>query len=936
MKSIIRLTKLSSNDETTLIAEWLAKDGDYVAAEQVIARVETSKATVDVHSEASGYLRTRCKAGDELPVGAPIAEIYAERRELEAAVASEVAPKGGAGGGGRAVGELARLSRPARRFLEQNNLDPALLSLPGLVSVADIKEALAHDGSREETPADRASFTGPTADERALFGAMTSEVISPSKRREIDVLSEAQRGALCSALTVQLMSSPLRERLKGDPSSNGQVLPYCLWVLARLLDEHPKLTAYYDAGRIHYYNEVNIALAVDLGKGLRVPVVRHANKLSLSAIEAAVADCVSRYDEDRLTLEDVRGATITVTDLSGHDISHFQPMLNRRQSAVLGIGGDRGMPGHPMSFTLVFDHRVLTGAEVAEFLRAFKQKVLTGGPQAFAEACQGRDDRGALDSAAFGDVGSIAEDVATVWRSVLGQPAVSPSDDFFAIGGDSMLAVRAVSRVARLLSIEIPLRSLFENPTLHAFARCVSERGRALRQDTSQRVPTRSAEAPVVSLVQERLLQLCVDGDPSDYNLFRAFRLKGKVDTSALADSVRSLMRRHAVLRSRFRRVDGAPSVVIDENAELPIEMIDLSGLPAGDRTAGIAKVLRRESRWSWDLFGGRLVRVTLAGLAQDEHLLTVCVHHLLGDGWSIGVLADELSILYRRTRGDETASLPELPSQYYDFAGWQRRYLEGRVMERQLNYWKQRMAGAPAALTLPLDGPRGAKPTGVSVSETFDIPRETGIFDLSKREGATLFTVLISAWGVVLSKYTGQDDIVVGAASANRDKESLEHLIGFFANNWPLRMSTRDEITFSSLLSFVRASTHDAYDNVDVPFGCIVDALAPDEDPKARPRVFQAMLIMLPSAELTLPDVEVSPLHLESSSGKEPFDGSVLDMTLWASVSKRGVHVSLAYNVDLFRGGVIRAMAQSYLKVLRRVSVDPQVTLARLKEICV
>ncbi|WP_437603357.1 condensation domain-containing protein [Sorangium sp. So ce590] len=935
MKSIIRLTKLSSNDETILITEWLAKDGDHVAAEQVIARVETSKAIVDVHSEASGYLRTRCRAGDELPVGAPIAEIYAERRELDAAVASEASPEGGAEGEGRAVGAVARLSRPARRFLEQNNIDPARLSLPGLVTVADLKKVLADGGSRAETPTDDASFTGPTANERALFGAMTSEVTSAAKRREIDVLSEAQRGALCSALTVQFMSSPLRERLKGDPSSNGQVLPYCLWVLARLLDEHPKLTAYYNAGLIYYYNEVNIALAVDLGRGLRVPVVRHANKLSLSEIEAAVADCVSRYDEDRLTPEDVRGATMTVTDLSGHDISHFQPMLNRRQSAVLGIGGDRDMPGHPMSFTLVFDHRVLTGAEVAEFLRAFKQKVLTGGLQPFAEACQGRDDRGARDSAASGDMGSVAADVAKVWRAVLGLPAVGPSDDFFALGGDSMLAVRAVSRVAGLLSMEIPLRSLFENPTLQGFARCVSERGRAFGRETSPRVPARSAGTPVVSLVQERLLQLCVDGDPSDYNLFRAFHLKGKTDTAALADSVRSLMGRHAVLRSRFRRGDGAPSVVVDESAALPIEMIDLSGLPAGDRTAGIAKVLRRESRWSWDLFGDRLVRVTLAGMGEDEHVLTLCVHHLLADGWSVGVLADELSILYRRARGDQTARLPELPRQYYDFAGWQRRHLEGRVMERQLSYWKQRMAGAPPALTLPLDEPRGAKQTGVSASEIFDIPRETGIFDLSKREGATLFTVLISAWGVVLSRYTGQDDIVVGAASASRDRGSLEHVIGFFANNWPLRMSTRGELTFSSLLSSVRASTLEAYDNLDVPFGCVADSLAPDEAPKARPRVFQAMLIMLPSAELTWPDVEVSPLALESSSGKEPFDGSVLDMTLWASVSKQGARMTLSYNVDLFRRDAIRAMAQSYLKVLRRVSAEPRVTLERLKEIC-
>ncbi|RAW84812.1 condensation domain-containing protein [Photorhabdus laumondii] len=931
MKNTIILEKLSANDETMLISEWLVEEGDYVTVGQMIARVEASKAIVEIHSPMSGYLLKRYQAGDEVAVGNVIAEIVQEptstpTKEDPDASMFQVDRSNA----------TARFSKAATAYLEHHRIDPSKLGFSGLITLDYLRQHFAVE-EHIQKPFTTTLLAAPHESDKILSlveNITTTEPIEVSKQAEIRILSDAQNGSLPSSITVQFNSINLREKLRNDTNSSGQIFPYLLWILGITLQDWPQLRSYYEKQRIHRYSTVNIGVAIDMNHGLRVPVIRQINQLALPNVEAAVADYVCRYHENKLSLEDVTGATFTVSDLSGQNVLHFQPMLNKQQCAILGIGGDKDLEGYPMSLTLVFDHRVITGAIAAQFLNDFKRRLLTSNATKLhlsdTEAQQPTPVHNRFSPTNL----KLADDISNIWQSQLECQGVNPSDNFFKLGGDSMKAAHTISQVAAHIAVAVPLRLLFENPTLQKFTQKITQLIDETPRNIDDLLPASPDNYATLSLQQERLLKLCADGDPSDYNLFRAYRLIGHLDREALRQALHHLTKRHEILRSRFDWTTASLIGYFEEDADLPIEIIDLSAIAKEGQDEQLMSALQRNSQCIWNA-GDWLFHVSLILLKTDEQVLTLCLHHLIADGESIRILAAELSTFYANACGDKSVALPkDLQRQYRHYANWQQQYIRDVSVKRQISYWKHKMEGAPSLLALPICNQSEIYQTRCSASEVFQIPQEIGVLEFSRHIGATPYTVLMSAWAIVLSHYSSQQEVVIGTAADNRQPEYGNNL-GFFANNWAARIFVEDTQAFTLLTESIRRITLDAKDNIDWSFGTIADALAPYEKHKVRSRIFQVMLIMLPNAKLTLRNIETIPMNLDIGRGREPFDGTVLDMTLWISVEHENIWAKLVYNVDLFQQKTVKSIVRSFTAVLRKACSESSITLLKLKDTC-
>jgi hypothetical protein len=357
----------------------------------------------------------------------------------------------------------------------------------------------------------------------------------------------------------------------------------------------------------------------------------------------------------------------------------------------------------------------------------------------------------------------VEEAVAAVWSEVLGQERVGAHDNFFDLGGHSLLATRVVARLREIFLTEGPLRSLFENPTVSALAEDVERRrGAGETPQVPPLLPVPRDGALPLSFAQHRLwfLDQWQPGSPQ-YNVTAAVRLTGPLNAAALEQSLREIARRHEVLRTTFTAVEGRPVPVVAEEPVLSLPMLDLSDLPAGEREAEMGRRAEAEARQPFDLACGPLLRVRLLRLAPEEHVVLLVMHHIVSDGWSIGVLNREVAALYGAYAAGRPTPLPELAVQYGDYAAWQRGWLRGEALENQLVYWKERLAGA-GALDLPADHPRPAAPSHRGSTLRFALPAEltTAVRTLGRREGCTPFMVLLAAFQAVLQRYSGQEDV--------------------------------------------------------------------------------------------------------------------------------------------------------------------------------
>ena len=522
---------------------------------------------------------------------------------------------------------------------------------------------------------------------------------------------------------------------------------------------------------------------------------------------------------------------------------------------------------------------------------------------------------------------SPLEDVlAEICADVLGVSRVGAHDNFFALGGQSLLAAQVVSRVRRRLGAEFTVRTVFEHPTPAALAELVATAEPARAAPPLVRVP-RDGALPL-SFAQQRLWFLQqLNPDSVEYVVPIAFRLRGPLDAEALELAVDAIVSRHEILRSTFAVAGDEPVQVVAPASPARLSLVDLRqlGRDAAERRA--VELAAREAARPFDLGEGPLLRVSLLRLDEDEHVLALVFHHIVADGWSVAVFLQELSELYTSLAERRPAALAELPIQYADYGVWQRRWLRGEVLEHELDYWRSRLADL-SGLELPADRPRPAVRGARGAQHRFALQDELvrKLRELGRREDATFFMTLLAAFQLLVARYSGQADVVVGTAVAGRDRYELERLIGFLVNTLVVRVDVGGAITFTDLLARVRDAALADYAHKDVPFERLVEELAPKRDLSRTP-LFQVMFVFqnIPPLLLALPDVAVDELELAAAAA--PFD---LTLHLWER--GEGAAGELRYDRDLFDRERIERMAGHLSHVLELVAAEPRTPLRELE----
>jgi amino acid adenylation domain-containing protein len=508
----------------------------------------------------------------------------------------------------------------------------------------------------------------------------------------------------------------------------------------------------------------------------------------------------------------------------------------------------------------------------------------------------------------------VEEQVAEVWSEVLKRPRVGIHDDFFALGGHSILALQVATRLREAFGVEVPLRRIFEASTLADLAREVEL---ALRTGSGPVPPplvpmSRDREIPLTFSQESLWFLYQLDPASPAYNVPATALVSGRLDPIALAGTLTEIVRRHEALRTTFRMAGGRPVQEIHPPAPVPLPVIDLTGRPEEARRFSQEEALR-----PFDLTRGPLLRARLVRLAEEEHLFLLTMHHAVSDEWSVAVLMREVGAIYT---GIE---LPELPVQVADYAVWQREWLRGEVLEARLGWWKERLAGAPPVIDLPLDRPRTAARTFRGGRVPFEVPAE-GLRRLARERSASLFMVLLAGFEAWLSRHGAGDDFVVGVPVANRSHPGTEGLIGFFVNTLPLRADLSGDPGFGELIERTRETALGAFARQDLPFERLVQELRPERSLAYAP-LFQVMFSLhnVPMPGLKLPGLAFRPW--ETDPGTAKFD-LLLEMSEAA-----GLQGSLEHASDLFDRTTAERLAGHLRVLLEAAAENPDLPLSEL-----
>ena len=513
--------------------------------------------------------------------------------------------------------------------------------------------------------------------------------------------------------------------------------------------------------------------------------------------------------------------------------------------------------------------------------------------------------------------------LASIWAEVLQLDKVGIHDNFFALGGHSLLATQVISRLRKACQRELPLRLLFETSSLAALAQRIDQQEQAASAP-QQIEPVRRDQALPLSYAQQRLWFLDqYEPGSAAYNIPGAVRLQGELNKSSLQASLNAIIQRHESLRTCIVLEQDQPVQKIAAAMDLLLTETDLSSLPKAERQAQLAWRIEDEAQTGFDLATGPLIRASLLKLAETEHILLFTLHHIVSDGWSMGVLIKEFAQLY----AGQHDSLPALPIQYADFAHWQRSWLQGEVLQKQLSYWKTKLSGAPALLELPTDYPRSAIQghQGAQVAISLSKELTDKLQALSQQHQASLFMTLLAGFKILLSRYSGQNDLSIGSPIANRNRKEIEGLIGFFVNTLVLRSEVNEAVSFSDFLKHVRETTLGAYEYQDIPFEQLVEVLQPERHSSHSP-LFQVMFVLqnAPVSELQLPGLQLDMLESSSVSAK-------YDLTLQFEERAGQLQGSLTYNTDLFAAATIERMGRHFQTLLAAISDAPGKTIAEL-----
>ena len=517
--------------------------------------------------------------------------------------------------------------------------------------------------------------------------------------------------------------------------------------------------------------------------------------------------------------------------------------------------------------------------------------------------------------------------LAVLWGELLGLDQVSATANFFELGGHSLLATRLAVLIRRDFGLELPIRTLFSQPTLRAMASALDDAEACSETPAIERV-ARDGALPL-SYAQQRLWFLYqLEGASPSYNLPAALRLTGTLDRAALERAFSEIVRRHESLRTIFTAVDGEAQQIIQSAAGVPLKLTDLRDLPETARAAEAEALLSAEAAQPFDLGRGPLLRIRLLQLQDEEHLLLATVHHIAADGWSVGVLIQELAALYSAYARGEASPLAELPIQYADYAAWQRRWLQGAERTRLEDYWRRQLEGLPTLHGLPTDRPRPALQSdrGTAHHQSIGLEMTEGLKRLGQQEGATLFMTLQSALAVLLSRYSGATDIVLGTPIANRTQAEFMPLIGFFVNTLVLRLDLSGDLRFIDVLRQAKQNALDAYAHESLPFEQLVELMDPERSLSHHP-LFQIMIALQNNeqTEPALPGLSLSVVEAPRTTVK-------FDLLLDLQEGPDGLKAVWEYAADLFDATTIERLAEHFRILLEGILSDSEQTIHRLQ----
>ncbi|MUH00714.1 amino acid adenylation domain-containing protein, partial [Scytonema sp. UIC 10036] len=515
------------------------------------------------------------------------------------------------------------------------------------------------------------------------------------------------------------------------------------------------------------------------------------------------------------------------------------------------------------------------------------------------------------------------EMLALLWAQVLKVELVGIHDNFFTLGGHSLLATQLVSRIRNMFKVELPLRELFAAATVAELAPRTLQ---LQQQNLEQSIPPilareENAELPL-SFAQQRLWFLDqLEPNSPFYNIPIGLRIVGNLQVAALLQSLQQIIVRHEALRTNFITVEGKPTQIIHTPTNWTFSVVDLLDVPTTEIEIATHKLAKFQAIQPFDLASEPLIRATLVVQSQTEHVLLVCMHHIVSDGWSMGVFVEELTALYNAYSIGQPSGLEPLAIQYADFAIWQRNWLVGDVLQSQLDYWLQQLKASPALLSLPTDRPRPSVQTfsGAHIEFALSMELSAKLTKLSQEQGCTLFMTLLAAFDTLLYRYSGQEDILVGTPIANRDYSEIESLIGFFVNTLVMRTDVSGNPSFMQLLSRVRSMAIDAYAHQNLPFEMLVEALQPQRDLSHTP-LFQVMFALqnAPSEQIEFSGLTITEFPIESETAK-------FDLTIIMQNTAHGLVGVWEYNTDLFDKSTIERMSGHFRTMLTAIVANPQ-----------
>lgn len=517
----------------------------------------------------------------------------------------------------------------------------------------------------------------------------------------------------------------------------------------------------------------------------------------------------------------------------------------------------------------------------------------------------------------------LEEKLTKVWLDVLKIDSIGINDDFFEMGGHSLLAIRLMSVLRKELGLEINIGDIFEYPTISTLAGFLNS------QATDNSIPAiKAAPRPEnipLSFSQERLWFIDQMEGSVQYHIPALFRLKGNLNVDALSESLQTIINRHEALRTVFRKKDSNAYQYVQEKDLWKLEVIDdVIGKDISELRNQVQQLIRKP----FDLSIDHMLRATLIKLNEEEHLLLVTMHHIASDGWSMPVIVKEIASLYNSYDKGLPVGLPSLEIQYADYAIWQRNYLQGEVLDKKINYWKNKLTGV-AALELPTDHQRPSVHTTRGEVKGFNISKELTdkLNALSQEEGVTLFMVLLASFKILLQRYSGQEDICVGIPIANRAQQEVNDLVGFFVNTLALRSNVNADVSFKEFLQKVKETTMEAYEHQDVPFEKVVEAVVKERDLSRSP-LFQVMFVLQNTPDV--PQLKLGGLSLSAESYEHTT--TKFDLSFSINENVNGLRVSVNYSTDLYIGKTIERMFGHFEQLLNSIVNVPQNKISQLR----